>query len=79
MSRKERNAIRKEKNIIRQARQNAYMRELMDDLEGRPEEVSSMLLLRVIGYRLFSLWVWCLCGLLSHYRLEKLLDQKAES
>ena len=50
MSRKERNAIRKEKNIIRQARQNAYVRELMDDLEGRPEEVSSMLLLRVIGY-----------------------------
>ncbi|KAJ4701483.1 Sas10/Utp3/C1D [Melia azedarach] len=39
MSRKERNALRKEKETLRQARQSTYMRELMNDLEGRPEEV----------------------------------------
>lgn len=41
MSRKERNALRKEKETLRQARQSTYMRELMNDLEGRPEEVGS--------------------------------------
>lgn len=39
MSRKERNALRKEEETLRQARQSTYMRELMDNLEGRPEEV----------------------------------------
>ena len=39
-SRQERNAFRKEKNALREARQSDYVRELMDDLEGRPEEVS---------------------------------------
>ncbi|KAI3459512.1 hypothetical protein Pfo_016175 [Paulownia fortunei] len=39
MSREERNALRKDKEIVRQARQSAYVRELMNDLEGRPEEV----------------------------------------
>ncbi|KAJ0026222.1 hypothetical protein Pint_08508 [Pistacia integerrima] len=39
MSRKERNALRKEKETLRQARQSTYMKELMDNLEGRPEEV----------------------------------------
>ncbi|CAK9186575.1 unnamed protein product [Ilex paraguariensis] len=39
MSRHEKNALRKEKETLRQARQSAYVRELMDDLEGRPEEV----------------------------------------
>ncbi|XP_059635161.1 uncharacterized protein LOC132277336 isoform X2 [Cornus florida] len=39
ISRQERNALRKEKETLRQARQSAYVRELMDDLEGRPEEV----------------------------------------
>ena len=41
MSKQERNVLRKEKETLRQARQSAYVRELMDDLEGRPEEVSS--------------------------------------
>lgn len=48
ISKSERNALRKEKETIRQARQSAYMRELMDDLEGKPEEVSSRLLLLVL-------------------------------
>lgn len=39
MSRQERNALRKEKEILRQANQSAYVRELMNDMEGRPEEV----------------------------------------
>lgn len=39
ISRQERNAMRKEKNALRQARQSDYVRELMDGLEGRPEEV----------------------------------------
>lgn len=39
MSKQERNALRKEKQALRQARQSAYVRELMDDIEGRPEEV----------------------------------------
>lgn len=39
MSRKERNALRKEKETLRQSRQSTFMRELVNDLEGRPEEV----------------------------------------
>ncbi|XP_027147905.1 neuroguidin [Coffea eugenioides] len=39
MSRQERNAMRKEKETLRQARRSAYVRELMNDLEGKPEEV----------------------------------------
>lgn len=39
MSRKERNAMRKDKETLRQARQSVYVREMMDNLEGRPEEV----------------------------------------
>lgn len=39
MSRKERNALRKEKETLRQARQSTFMRELVNDLEGRPQEV----------------------------------------
>ncbi|KAL3514279.1 hypothetical protein ACH5RR_026996 [Cinchona calisaya] len=39
MSREERNALRKEKETLRQARRSAYVRELINDLEGRPEEV----------------------------------------
>ncbi|KAK6122787.1 hypothetical protein DH2020_043465 [Rehmannia glutinosa] len=39
MSKQERNALRRDKEIVRQARQSAYVRELMNDLEGRPEEV----------------------------------------
>lgn len=55
ISRQERNAMRKEKNALRQARQSDYVRELMDGLEGRPEEVSSMMLLHATGYRLLIL------------------------
>lgn len=39
MSREERNALRREKEALRKASQSAYIREMMDDLEGRPEEV----------------------------------------
>ncbi|CAL5385744.1 unnamed protein product [Camellia sinensis] len=39
VSKQERNAMRKDKAVLREARQSAYVRELMDDLEGRPEEV----------------------------------------
>jgi len=39
ISKQERNARRKEEEEMRQAHQSAYVRELMDDLEGRPEEV----------------------------------------
>lgn len=41
MTREERNARRKEKQTLRQSRQSPYVREMLDDLEGRPEEVSS--------------------------------------
>ncbi|KAK2659949.1 hypothetical protein Ddye_006482 [Dipteronia dyeriana] len=39
ISRKEKNDLRKEKETLRQARQSTYIRELMDNVEGRPEEV----------------------------------------
>lgn len=39
MSREERNALRKEKETLRQARRSAYVRELMNEIEGKPEEV----------------------------------------
>lgn len=42
MTRQERNAQRNEKQILRRSRQSDYMREMMDDLEGRPEEVREM-------------------------------------
>ncbi|KAI3758398.1 hypothetical protein L6452_05959 [Arctium lappa] len=38
-SRQERNVSRKEKQAFRQALQSEYARDLMNDLEGRPEEV----------------------------------------
>lgn len=38
-SRKERNSMRKDLQTLRQARQSDYMRELMDDMAGKPEEV----------------------------------------
>nr|GME14682.1 neuroguidin [Ipomoea batatas] len=37
-SRQERNALRKEQEMLRQAKQSTYMKELIDDIEGRPEE-----------------------------------------
>ncbi|CAB4297815.1 unnamed protein product [Prunus armeniaca] len=39
LSKQDKNALRKEKNTLRQARQSAFVRELVDDLEGRPEEI----------------------------------------
>ncbi|KAG8373171.1 hypothetical protein BUALT_Bualt12G0143300 [Buddleja alternifolia] len=39
MSKQEKNALRKEKEYLRQTKQSAYVRELMNDLEGKPEEV----------------------------------------
>ncbi|KAK3231079.1 hypothetical protein Dsin_002960 [Dipteronia sinensis] len=39
ISRKEKNDLRKEIEMLRQVRQSTYMRELMDNLEGRPEEI----------------------------------------
>ncbi|KAG6731018.1 hypothetical protein I3842_01G109700 [Carya illinoinensis] len=39
ISRHERNASRMEKQILRQSRQSDFVRGLMNDLEGRPEEV----------------------------------------
>lgn len=39
MSREERNALRREKDTMRKASRSAYIREMMDDLEGKPEEV----------------------------------------
>lgn len=39
-SKHERNALRKEKEILRQAKQSDYIRSLMNDMEDQPEEVS---------------------------------------
>ncbi|KAM1664879.1 hypothetical protein COP1_044249 [Malus domestica] len=39
LSKQEKNALRRDKNTLRQAKQSAYVRELVDDLEGRPEEI----------------------------------------
>ncbi len=44
-SKQERNALRKEKLILQQSRQSDFMREMMDNMEGKPEEVSCGLLL----------------------------------
>lgn len=38
-SRFERNAFRKEENTLRQAKQSRYVRDMVDDFEGRPEEI----------------------------------------
>ncbi|XP_075516820.1 uncharacterized protein LOC142551461 isoform X1 [Primulina tabacum] len=43
MSRQERNALRREKETMRQANESAYVRELMNEMEGRPEEVRETL------------------------------------
>ncbi|CAH9128695.1 unnamed protein product [Cuscuta epithymum] len=37
-SRQERNALRKEKEMLRQSKQNTYVKELINDIEGKPEE-----------------------------------------
>ncbi|XP_022766427.1 neuroguidin [Durio zibethinus] len=43
MSREERNALRREKEALRKASRSTYIREIMDDLEGRPEEVREII------------------------------------
>lgn len=43
LSKEEKNTLRKEKQALRQARQSVYVRELMDDIEGRPEEVKEVI------------------------------------
>ncbi|KAL2549324.1 Sas10/Utp3/C1D family [Forsythia ovata] len=40
MSRQERKALRKDRENMREAKQSAYVRELMNYLEGRPEEIT---------------------------------------
>lgn len=47
-SKQERNASRKEKQAFRQALQSEYARDLLNDLEGRPEEVSWLYLYSMI-------------------------------
>ncbi|XP_060199096.1 uncharacterized protein LOC132627650 [Lycium barbarum] len=39
MSKQERNSLRREKEKMRNAEQSPYMRDLLNDLEGKPEEV----------------------------------------
>ncbi|KAL4604468.1 hypothetical protein ACB092_10G195800 [Castanea dentata] len=43
ISKKERNALRKEKQMLRQSRQSDFMREMMDNMEGKPEEVREII------------------------------------
>lgn len=43
ISKQERQALRKERETLRQAKQSAYVKELMDDFEGRPEEVREII------------------------------------
>ncbi|OMO50804.1 Sas10/Utp3/C1D [Corchorus capsularis] len=43
MSRQEKNALRREKEALRRASQSAYIRDMMDDLEGKPEEVREII------------------------------------
>lgn len=47
ISKQERNALRREKEILKQATQSRYMKEILNEYEGRPEEVCRQLL------------VWC--------------------
>ncbi|XP_021891912.1 neuroguidin, partial [Carica papaya] len=39
ISKQERNALRREKEILKQATQSRYMKEILNEYEGRPEEV----------------------------------------
>lgn len=58
-SKQEKNAARKERHALRQARQSQYVRELMDDLEGRPEEViGGLSLISVILFLLHLVSDW---------------------
>lgn len=48
-SKHERNALRREKEILKQAKQSDYIRTLMNDMEERPEEVKLFLVLNHYG------------------------------
>lgn len=39
-SKQERNALRREKEVLKQAKQSDYIRTLINDMEERPEEVT---------------------------------------
>lgn len=39
VSRKERNFLRKDRETLLRARQSDYIRDMMDDMAGKPEEV----------------------------------------
>lgn len=39
-SKRERNVLRREKEILKQAKQSDYIRTLVNDMEERPEEVT---------------------------------------
>lgn len=45
ISKQEKLARRREKQMLRQSKESSYVRRLMDDLEGKPEEVCFSLLL----------------------------------
>lgn len=50
MSKQEKNALRKEKETLRGARQSAFVRELMNDMEGKPEEVCYKFRLMIVFF-----------------------------
>jgi U3 small nucleolar ribonucleoprotein protein LCP5 len=65
ISKQERNAMRMEKQILRQSRQSEFVRELMDDMEGRPQEVScGLLLVGSLDMNEFMFNNWCYCLLM---------------
>lgn len=68
MSRQEKNALRKEKETMRQANESAYVRDLMNEMEGRPEEVvgSFMFVPTIFFLRSMDLWL-----IMAKYRLGK--------
>ncbi|RRT32660.1 hypothetical protein B296_00047896, partial [Ensete ventricosum] len=47
ISKQEKQALRREKALLRQAKQSTYVKELMDDIEDRPEEVGGSLFLLI--------------------------------
>lgn len=40
ITKQEKLALRREKELLRQAKQSSYVKDLMDDFEDRPEEVN---------------------------------------
>lgn len=47
ISKQEKQALRREKALLRHAKQSTYVKELMDDFEDRPEEVGGSLFLLI--------------------------------